>query len=99
MTRKEPGESGRLERMAEWLDAKLTPGLGPPPIGPYEGEQESKEAVDECPLCGHGMGEHQIDRSHANAVLVCPVRPRPEVESFEPLNEVGMPRRGSRQKP
>jgi|SRR5690554_1217513 len=95
MTRNEPGEhSGKLERMAEWLDAKLVRTIGPPPIGPYEGEQnEQRDASDSCPLCDHPMREHRIDRSHPNAVLICPVAPNPEVESYEPLNEVGMPKR------
>lgn len=96
MTGKQPGRStGKMERMAEWLDAKLLPTLGPPPVGPYDAEPDeaSRRAADVCPLCAHPMGEHQIDRSHPNAVLICPVTPNPEVESFEPLNEVGMTKR------
>lgn len=105
MTRNEPGarhesgESGRLERMATWLDAKLKPTLGPPPIGPYEDVEGRPEgtAADACPLCEHPMAEHQIDRSQPNAVLICPVTPNPEMQSYEPLNEVGMPKRAPRE--
>lgn len=80
--------------MAEWLDDKLMPRLGPPPLGPYDEESvDSVREHDVCPLCGHPMGEHQIDRSHPNAVLICPAEQIPRVESYEPLNEVGMPKR------
>lgn len=93
MTRKEPGTTGRLQRMAEWLDGKLLPRLGPPSLGPYEAESEdSVRSHDVCPLCAHPMGEHVIDRTTPNAVLICPVPPNPETVSFEPLNEVGMPK-------
>lgn len=81
----------RLRHAAEWLDGKLVPTLGPPDLGPYDEEPEdSVRSHDACPLCGHPMREHTIDRSTANAVLNCPAPPLPERESFEPLNEVGM---------
>lgn len=83
---------GRLNRMAEWLDGKLTPTLGPPPVGPYGDEPEG--ADKKCPVCGHPMDEHRIDHSTTNAVLICPVEPLPVEQSHEPLNEVGMPKRG-----
>ena len=89
----EPQRGKALRHMAEWLDGKLLPRLGPPHLGPYDAESEdSMRAHDVCPLCAHPMGEHVIDRSHPNAVLICPVPPVPEVQSFEPLNEVGMPK-------
>lgn len=81
----------RLRHAAEWLDGKLVPRLGPAELGPYDEEsEESLRSHDACPLCGHAMVEHTIDRSTANAVLNCPVQPEPAPESFEPLNEVGM---------
>src|SRR5690554_4211557 len=84
----------RLRHAAEWLDDKLVPRFGPGDIGPYDEEsEESIKSHDACPLCGHPMGEHTIDRSHANAVLNCPVPPMPERLSSEPLNEVGMVKR------
>lgn len=102
MTRNEPGtpgtphpdaiHQGRIQHVAEWLDSRLLPMLGPPHLGPYGEEPERTEAQNLCPLCEHPMKEHVIDRSHFNAVLICPVPPNPEVESFEPLNEVGMPK-------
>lgn len=102
MTRNEPGtpgkphrdafHQGRIQHIAEWLDSKLLPSLGPPHLGPYGDEPERVSEKNLCPLCDHPMGEHVIDRSNANAVLICPVPPKPEQESFEPLNEVGMPK-------
>lgn len=84
----------RLRHAAEWLDGVLVPKLGAADLGPYDEEsEESVRSHDTCPLCGHPMGEHAIDRSHANAVLICPVPPTPEVLSSEPLNEVGMIKR------
>src|SRR5690606_23037772 len=70
----------RVRRAAEWLDGVLAPGIGGADLGPYEEEsEESVRSHDACPLCGHPMGEHAIDRSNANAVLICPVPPNPEV--------------------
>lgn len=91
------GRPDRLWHAAEWLDGKLVPKLGPADLGPYEEEtEESVRSHDVCPLCGHPMGEHEIDRSHPNAVLICPAEQIPKVESYEPLNEVGMPKRSAR---
>jgi len=45
-----------------------------------------------CPVCGHAMREHFIDRSTKNTVLNCPV-PHPgawDRDAFEPVNELGM---------
>ncbi len=87
-------KANRVRHAAEWLDGKLVPRLGGAEVGPYDEEsEESVRAHDACPLCGHPMGEHQIDRSHANAVLICPAPQIPERQSFEPLNEVGMVKR------
>ena len=86
----------RMRHATEWLDGKLVPRLGGPNLGPYDDESaESVASHDACPLCGHPMGEHQIDRSHANAVLICPAEQIPRVESHEPLNEVGMVKRSA----
>ncbi|MHA6668251.1 hypothetical protein ACX3O0_05230 [Homoserinimonas sp. A447] len=86
----------RVRQAAEWLDEKLIPRLGGAEVGPYDEESEDSVAShDACPLCGHPMGAHQIDRSHPNAVLICPAPQIPEMESFEPLNEVGMIKRRS----
>lgn len=90
----DPGKPSRVRHAAEWLDGKLVPRLGPGDLGPYDEEsEESVRSHDACPLCGHPMSEHTIDRSTANAVLNCPVPPRPERVSYEPLNEVGMIKR------
>ena len=89
MTGTEPEKpAGMMTHMAEWIDGKLLPTLGPPPIGPYDEEPERTTAS--CPICVHPMSEHTIDRSTSNTVLHCPVPMEPKEQSFEPLNEVGM---------
>lgn len=86
------GGRGAGLRLVDWLNEHLYTTFGPPPIGPY-GEVEAQVA-GACPVCGHPMGEHLIDRSSANAVLICPVPHEGQFEHVEdvPLNEVGMPR-------
>ncbi|WP_157426206.1 hypothetical protein [Agromyces salentinus] len=45
-----------------------------------------------CPLCGHRMGDHAIDHSTPESILVCPTTDRlPERPIDTPLNEFGMP--------
>ena len=56
-------------------------------------------ATETCPLCGHLMGEHSIDRSVPNAVLHCPVpdaERKPSPARHDPLGELGMPASASR---
>lgn len=90
----DPAKPDRVRHAAQWLDDKLIPRMGGAEVGPYDEEsEESIRAHDACPLCGHPMREHQIDRSHANAVLICPAPQIPQRQSFEPLNEVGMIKR------
>lgn len=94
VTPSDASRPGAVRHAAEWLDSKLIPKLGPADLGPYDVEsEESLRSHDACPLCGHPMREHQIDRSHFNAVLICPAERIPKVEHYEPLNEVGMPKR------
>jgi hypothetical protein len=59
-------------RWIEKLNHKLFPLLGPPPLGPYDEEPVAKPAVQLCPLCGHRMDEHEIDRSGERTQLYCP---------------------------
>lgn len=86
-------------RVFEWLNEKLMGPIGPPALGPYDGDDEPREheelrhAAAPCPVCGHPMGEHYIDHSKSNAVLHCPAPPIAKQESTADLNEVGMPRR------
>lgn len=94
------GKPNRMQDAAEWLDGKLVPKLGGAELGPYDEEsEESVLAHDACPLCGHPMAEHTIDRSSANTVLNCPAPQKPAPESFEPLNEVGMVKRDADDRP
>lgn len=87
-----PHVGERLVRFVEWLEDRLAPAIGSPPLGPYDAVVD-RVAVATCPVCGRTMAEHVIDHSTANAILHCPADPVPERESTEPLNELGMPRR------
>ena len=85
------GASERFVHFFDWLDEKLLPVFGPPPLGPYETVvKQIGEAM--CPVCGSPVAEHFIDRTTDNAVLNCPTGHLPLVEHNEPLNEFGMPR-------
>lgn len=88
-----PGEDNRFVRSAAWVDRKLTPVFGAPPISPYGEETEQSIAI--CPVCGHPMSEHVIDHSTPNAILECPapIDHTLEHESTSPLDEFGMPSR------
>lgn len=73
----------------DWLNRKLFPVFGPPPVGPYETVvKRVGEAV--CPVCGMPMSEHTIDRSTPETILNCPAPHRPEPRDDEPVNELGM---------
>jgi hypothetical protein len=69
----------RAERAAEWLDAKLLPVLGPPPLGPYGQEAPRTEAAT-CPLCTRRIDEHTLERDHGHAFLVCPSPARTQLQ-------------------
>lgn len=88
--------TGRYSRFFTWLDDKLIPAIGPADVGPYAAGSPS--ASDACPVCGHPMGEHTIDRSRPNTLLVCPERPLPVAEDAEPVNEMGIPTDSARRR-
>jgi len=57
-----------------WLNGRLLPIIGPPPLGPYDDEVPAQERpVARCPLCGAPMTEHDIDRSGERTQLRCPL--------------------------
>ena len=61
-----------------WLNARLLPIIGPPPLGPYDDEVPVQERpVARCPLCGAPMTEHDIDRSGERTQLRCPLPTSP----------------------
>jgi hypothetical protein len=69
MTRsnKERGGGRGLIAATAWLNRRLLPWIGPPPLGPYTAvttaEVEEKQARAVCPICGALMSLHEIDRS------------------------------------
>ncbi|KRC49684.1 hypothetical protein ASE16_13335 [Leifsonia sp. Root227] len=62
----------RAGRAAEWLDARLLPILGPPPIGPYDPESPRTAEASVCPLCGRRIDEHGREQDHGHTFLLCP---------------------------
>jgi len=57
-----------------WLNGRLLPLIGPPPLGPYDDEVPAAERpVARCPLCGEPMTAHDIDRSGERTQLRCPL--------------------------
>lgn len=84
-----PGNGNRFTRFFEWVDTKLEPAFGPPPV---TADDHEPAAAKPCPLCGEVMAEHTIDHSTANTHLECPTGERltlPRVDA--PLGELGMP--------
>ncbi|KQV06935.1 hypothetical protein [Leifsonia sp. Root112D2] len=57
---------------AEWLDDRLLPILGPPPLGPYDVETPPTPDHLLCPLCGTPMAGHTMERDGAHAFIHCP---------------------------
>lgn len=85
---REPGRRRHIG-FIDWLNRKLLPVMGPPPMGPYETVvKQIGEAV--CPVCGQPMSGHTIDRSTLETILNCPREPRPQRRDDEPVNELGM---------
>jgi hypothetical protein len=60
------------EHIVEWLDSRLLPILGPPPIGPFDEADAPTPAIAVCPLCGIRMSLHRVEREGAHAYLHCP---------------------------
>ena len=62
--------------IGDWLNRRLFPYLGPPPLGPIDTESpESKRKAalaGACPLCGAPMSQHVVDRSGERTQLYCP---------------------------
>ncbi|MEA9986135.1 MULTISPECIES: hypothetical protein [Subtercola] len=70
VTLKEAGGVGN------WLNARLFPYLGPPPLGTVDQREPAERAAEAltraCPLCGAPMSEHEVDRSGERTQLYCP---------------------------
>ncbi|WP_147303924.1 hypothetical protein [Subtercola boreus] len=81
--RKGAGDGKRPGGLGGWLNARLFPYLGPPPLGPFDTESaESKTeraSAGSCPLCGRPMREHTIDRAGERTQLYCPDGPEAEI--------------------
>jgi hypothetical protein len=58
-----------------WLNRRLLPILGPPPVGANGSDLLPTAAapVTVCPVCQRPIAEHDIDRSGERTRLHCPV--------------------------
>lgn len=65
-------EAGGLYR---WFNTNLIKLAGPAAVGPYEATPPptaAQRAERACPLCGHAMTEHVIDRTGPKPLMHCP---------------------------
>ncbi|GAA0990339.1 hypothetical protein [Subtercola frigoramans] len=62
--------------LGNWLNERLFPYLGPPPLGPFDTATPDDRAraalASACPLCGAPMNAHDVDRSGERTQLHCP---------------------------
>ena len=62
----------RFWRASDWLDGKLMPALGPPPLGPYSDTPTQDPLDATCPLCGSPMRDHEVEHDGHHSYLHCP---------------------------
>lgn len=58
-----------------WLNNRLRPYIGPPPLGPYGEDALPPASESACPLCGQAMSLHDVDRTGVKTQLHCPAPP------------------------
>ncbi|MCU1586044.1 MAG: hypothetical protein JWM49_2600 [Microbacteriaceae bacterium] len=44
------------------LNRRLFPYIGPPPLGPFNETPLPSTLTKACPICGHPMSDHEIER-------------------------------------
>ncbi|SDO20039.1 hypothetical protein SAMN05216368_11250 [Cryobacterium flavum] len=61
--------------LTAWLNGRLFPILGPPPVGPSGSDllPAAPALVRGCPVCAQPMDQHDIDRTGERTQLHCPV--------------------------
>lgn len=58
----------------EKLNRALIPYIGPPQLGPFGEAPLPSVATKACPICGHPMTEHDIERRDGRPTQMhCPV--------------------------
>ena len=75
------GSQQLAARAAEWLDDKLIPILGPPPLGPYGEDEPRAEAHTACPLCGQPLAQHRVERDGEHSFMHCPAPYSTQIET------------------
>ncbi len=70
-----PSLRTRVREAGGWyayVNARLIRAAGPASVGPYDTEPEPVRTERACPLCGHPMSAHTVDRSGPKPLLHCP---------------------------
>ncbi len=78
----DPSESEPIiDRVADWLNAKLDPILGAADLGPFDTISEVLESSRPCPICGHPMVDHpdEVDAETGHHFLHHPDAAFPDV--------------------
>ena len=74
--------------LTDWVNKKLFPWIGPPPLGPYnvvpEEEVRAAKAAATCPICGELMSVHEIDRTGERTQIYHPT-PEQAAERYAAL--------------
>lgn len=58
-----------------WFNSRLIALAGPAAVGPFDTAPPptaQERASRACPLCGHPLSGHEIDRSGPKALIHCP---------------------------
>ncbi|WP_111721346.1 hypothetical protein [Homoserinimonas sp. OAct 916] len=75
----------------EKLDNAMRPIFGPPATPLDYDVADGIPANVNCPVCGHGMIMHTVNRDEANHILYCPAHADEPLEADDRrLNDLGM---------
>lgn len=84
-------EMGKFRGFFERVDNAMRPIFGPPNLPLDQAETRGAPADLNCPICGHAMTRHAIDRGLADTILYCPAHEDAPLEPDDRrLNELGM---------
>ena len=82
---------GKFLGFFERVDNAMRPIFGPPKVTVELDGADGTPADLACPVCGHAMTEHAVDRELANSILYCPAHVDTPLEPDDRrLNELGM---------
>ncbi|MDH6238333.1 hypothetical protein [Cryobacterium sp. CG_9.6] len=81
-------KNSRRGGWTSWINRKLLPLIGPPPLGPYPvivaADVEEQKARAVCPICGALMSLHEVDRSGERTQIFHPTAEQIREQSASP---------------